>query len=160
MSFMKKFNKSIYLEDETIAFVKNIAISCIPFIGGGIVGAELSDLVSDDGKIISLVSTVSQYIAAYPVFMALYAYDNKDHYIDNGKWNKKRIMIDAVRVIFALAIAEVAYILGRTGLMNVFLIRNYNPSIASVMADIISIPLYICIAVPLAKKFNLIKIKN
>lgn len=145
------------MKNKTLEFVKNMAITTIPFVGGGIVGAELSDLVTDSDAIISSVSTASQYVLAYPAFIALHAHDNRDIYQDEGKWNKRKLAKDTLKIMFSLGIAEVAYIAGRTGLMDYFINKDFSPTPAAVIADSICIPLYIMIAVPIAKKVGIIR---
>ncbi len=145
------------MKNKTLEFVKNVGIAGVPFIAGGVGGAELSDLVTDNETIISFVSTASQYLLAYPTFMAFHAYDNKDLYKKEGRWDKKRLSVDTLKIMFSLAAAEIAYVVGRTPLMNYFLTKDFSPAAASVIADVISTPLYFGIAIPLAKRTGIIR---
>lgn len=145
------------MKNKTREFVKNILISSIPFVAGGVVGAELSDLVTDNERIISSVSTASQYVAAFPTFLALHARDNRDTYKKNGVWNKKMLATDTLKIIFSLGAAEIPYIFGRTGLMDYLLSRDFSPIPAAVTADLACLPIYIAMVVPLAKKMGIIK---
>lgn len=145
------------MKNKTLEFVKNMTISSVPFILGGVAGAELSDLVTDNETVISSVSTASQYVTAYPIFLALHAHDNKEVYKKEGIWNRKMLLVDTVKMTFTLGIAEVAYIAGRTGIMDYLLNRDFSPTPAAVTADLICIPLYMALAIPLAKRFGIIK---
>ena len=144
------------MQNKTLEFVKNMLISSVPFIAGGVVGAELSDLVTDNETMISSVSTASQYVAAFPTFLALHAYDNQDKYKESGVWNKKMLATDTVKIMLSLGAAEIPYIFGRTGLMDYLLSRDFSPIHAAVTADLVCIPIYIAVAVPLAKKVGII----
>ncbi len=106
------------MKNKTRKFVKNMLIASASFIAGGVAGAELSDLVTDNEAIISSVSTASQYVAAFPTFLALHAYDNRDEYKKSGVWNKKMLLTDTLKITLSFGAAEIPYILGRTGLMN------------------------------------------
>lgn len=145
------------MKNKTREFVKNILISAIPFVAGGVAGAELSDLVTDNEAIISSVSTASQYVAAFPTFLALHAYDNQDKYKKSGVWNKKRLAIDTAKIMLSLGAAEIPYIFGRTGLMDYLLSKDFSPTPAAVTADLACLPIYIALVVPLAKKMGIIK---
>ena len=129
-------------------------------MAGGVGGAELADLVTDNEAIISSFSTFSQYLLAYPTFMTFHARDNRDLYKKEGRWDKKRLCADTFKVMFSLAAAEVAYVVGRTPLMNYFLTKDFSPTVASLTADLISTPLYFGIAIPLAKKTGIIRKKE
>lgn len=147
----------IKMKNKTLEFVKNMGVSAIPFVLGGIAGAELSDLVTDNEKIISSVSTAAQYLTAYPVFIAMHARDNRDLYQTEGKWDKKRLAVDTLKILFSLGVAEAAYIVGRTGLVDYLLHKDFSSASASVTADLIATPFYAIVAIPLAKKTSIIR---
>lgn len=144
------------MKNKTLKFVKNMLIASVPFIAGGIAGAELSDLVTDNEAIISSVSTASQYVAAFPTFLALHAYDNRDEYKKSGVWNKRMLLTDAFKIMLSLGAAEIPYILGRTRLMDYLLSRDLSPTPAAFAADLMCLPIYFAVVVPLAKKMRII----
>ena len=145
------------MKNKTLEFIKNGAISTVPFVAAGVTGADLTDLVTDNEAVISIASTTTQYVAGYGTFMVLHARDNKECYKDDNRWNYRKLAIDTAKTAFSLGVAELAYVFGRTGLMDYFMNRDYNPTTSSLLADAICIPLFFFIAVPLAKKTDLIK---
>jgi hypothetical protein len=145
------------MENKTLEFLKNGAISCVPFIAGGVAGAELTDLISNNEMIISGISTASQYITGYTAFMGLHARDNKEIYKKEEKWNYRQLAIDTTKTAFTLGAAELFYIPTRTILMDYYLNKDYNPTSSSIFADIISLPLFFLVAIPIARKTGLIK---
>ena len=92
------------MKNKTLEFVKNGMYATIPFIAGGIAGAELSDLVTDSPAVISIVSTIGQYILGYPAFMAFHARDNPDDYKINDRWNSKKLVKGLGKTILSLLI--------------------------------------------------------
>jgi len=114
-------------------------------------------LVTDNEHAITAVSTTTQYVAGYATLIGLHAYDNKERYREDGKWKLREIALDTGRLFFSLAVAEVAYIVCRSGLMDYLLHRDLSPTKASLLADLVSIPLYFAVAIPLAKKFRFIR---
>ena len=145
------------MKNKTLEFLKNGAIATIPFVAGGVAGAELTGLITDNEAIISGASTATQYVAGYGAFMGLTAHDNKDLYKKNDKWDYKKLAIGTAKTVFSLGIAEIPYIFGRTGLMDYFMNKDYSRTSSSLLADAISIPLFFLVAVPIAKKTGLIR---
>lgn len=145
------------MKNKTLEFIINGAISTVPFIVGGIAGAELSELVTDSKEITSGISTATQYAAGYSAFMTLQARDNRDVYQRDGRWDYKKLMLGTAKTAFSLGVAEVAYIFGRSGLIDYFLNKDYSPTASSILADSIAIPMFFLVAIPLAKKTGLIK---
>jgi len=145
------------MENKTLEFVKNGMYSIVPFIAGGIAGAELSDLVTDSPAIISTVSTAGQYILGYPAFMAFHARDNPNDYRTNDRWDSKKLVKGLGKTILSLGPAEVVYIGTRILLTNKLLNEGYSPAVSSIVADAVAIPLFFLAAIPLGKKLGLIK---
>lgn len=145
------------MKNKTLEFVKNGMYAAVPFVAGGIAGAELSDLVTDSPAVISTISTIGQYILGYPAFMAFHARDNPDDYKINDRWNSKKLVKGLGKTILSLLPAEVVYIGARTLLANQLLNDGYSPAVSSVAADAVAIPLFFLAAIPLGKKFGLIK---
>jgi hypothetical protein len=160
MRYKKVYNeytRNICMKNKTFEFLKNGAISCISFMGGGIAGAELTDLITDSEVTISSISTASQYIAGYGAFIGLHARDNKELYKNNKGWNVRQLAIDTSKTVFSLGVAELVYIPSRTLMMNYFLNRDNDSTPSSLYADAICLPLFFLVALPIAKKTGLIK---
>ena len=145
------------MKNKTLEFVKHGMYSMVPFVAGGIAGAELSDLVTDSSAVISAVSTMGQYILGYPSFMVVHARDNSDDYRTNNRWDSKKLLKGLGKTILALGPAEVVYIGTRTFLTSQLLNEGYSPTVSSIAADAVAIPLFYLAAIPLARKLRLIK---
>ena len=148
------------MENKTLEFVKNAMYSVGPFIAGGIAGAELSDLVTDSPAVISTVSTVGQYILGYPAFMAFHAKDNPNDFQTNRRWDYRKLAKGMGKILLSLAPAEIVYMTSRTLLANYLLKEGHDPIVASAGADAVALPLFFGVAIPLGKKFGLIKETN
>lgn len=145
------------MQNKTLEFVKNALLSTIPFFGAGYAAAELTDLITDSPTIITGVSTASMYVSGYASFMGLHFYDNKDHYNKDGKVQYKELAKDTGKAVLSLALAEVAYIATRSGLMHHHLSNQLPVWKATFYTEAIAAPLYYAVAVPSAKLTGFIK---
>ena len=68
------------MKNKYISFAKNIGIATVAGIATGAGAAELSNLISDNKTATAIASTISEYVAAYSVFLPLHAKDNQDIY--------------------------------------------------------------------------------
>jgi len=141
-----------------IAFLKNMVLSGVAFMGGGYFGAKLMRYGTDSKTLITASSLLSQYIVGFAAFLPLHAFDNYDVYHEEGKKYKyKELAKDTVKLVLGLGILDAAYIVGRPILHYNLMKRGVNPEIASLYADAICIPSYWALSVPVAKLFGVIK---
>ena len=144
------------MKNKTLEFFKNAGIASVSFLAGGVVGAELSDLLTDNTKIITAVSTITPYVLGYATFMGLQAYDNIEVY-KKKTWDYMLLAKDTAKTFFAFGLAEIPYVITRSWSMDYFLNKDYSSIESSIMADLIALPVWIAIAYPLAKKTGIIK---
>lgn len=118
--------------------------------GAGI--AELSSHISSNKDFISWMSTVSEYVAGYAVFLPLHAKDNQDIYRNNeGEFMWCGFFKDQAKLAGSLVLIDIAYLTGRPFIAKEILETGVNPAHASLYADAISYPVLMAAAFPLAK---------
>lgn len=77
-------------------------------------------------------------------FGILYYFDNrKQYHLESGKTDREKLRRDLIKIISSLGIAEIIYSIIRWVLQYYFLIINYDPYIASIISQTISIVIYI-----------------
>jgi len=134
------------------SFAKNIGIAAAAGLVAGAGAAELSTLVTDNKTAVAIISTASEYIASYSLFLPLHARDNKDIYrTPEGRFKWKTFINDQIKLAGGFALLDIAYLIGRPILAREFLDSGINPSQASLCADAISYPILMMAAFPLAK---------
>ena len=140
------------MKNKYISFAKNIGIATVAGIATGAGAAELSNLISDNKTATAIASTISEYVAAYSVFLPLYAKDNQDIYrTSEGKFKWKEFIKDQIKLAGGFVLLDIAYLTGRPILAKEFLDSGVNPSEASLYADAISYPVLMAAAFPIAK---------
>ena len=133
-------------------FTRNATIGIVAAVSVGLGVAELTDLVTDNKKTISIASTISEYVAGYSAFLPLHAKSNKDIYRDEeGKFKTREFIQDQAKLAGAFFLLDIAYILGRSWLINEYLEEGYKAYQASAKADLISYVVIIAAAIPIAK---------
>ncbi len=66
------------MKHKTKEFIKNCTITSLACVATGVGASEFSDYFTDNGKIIGVASTVTQYLTSAGVFLPLHARSNKD----------------------------------------------------------------------------------
>lgn len=132
-------------------FTKNVGLGCIGCIVGGIVGTELTDLVTDSKKLISICATISQYVSGYATLFTYHAKDNLDLYYDNNKFLKTKFIKDCGKIFVGMGALDYIYLLGRGYVHYYFQKEGYSPIEASLLTDFICLPAFCVASVPVAK---------
>ena len=149
------------MKNKYISFAKNMGIAAVAGLAAGAGAAELSNLISDNKTATAIVSTVSEYAAAYAVFLPLHARDNQDIYKTNeGKFKWKEFIKDQIKLAGGFVLLDIAYLTGRPILTKEFLDSGISPSEASLYADAISYPVLMAAAFPIAKITGNIRSKD
>jgi len=145
--------------NKTAKFIKNMGLTVIASVAGGIAGAELSDLVTDSKTVISISSTSAQYILSFATFFPLHAKDNKDLYREpiTNKFKWGEFAKDAVKMTAGFGVLDYLYIIGRPFVNYKFQKAGYDPSTASLLSDAICIPTYCILALPMAKGLGVLR---
>src|SRR3989344_5324022 len=101
------------MRNKYMSFLKNSGIAIGAMIAAGVGTSELADYFTDNGKIIGTLSTVSEYIAGFGVFLPLQAIDNKDVYCNkNGKFTYKQFIWDNAKFTASFLPLDLLYISG------------------------------------------------
>lgn len=148
------------MEIKTKKFVKNLAITAVGSVLGGMAGAELASLVTNSEAVISAGSLLTQLAVCYGVFVPLHEQDNRDLYRndkDNIKW--RVLFKDMAKFTGGVLALDVAYYLARPTATYVLQKKGFEPSTASFLADSICIPAYVALTIPIAKGLGLMRKK-
>jgi len=144
-----------------LSFATNIGITAFAGLATGIGVAELSNLVTDNKTITAITSTMGEYIAAYAVFLPLHARNNRDIYRTlEGRFKWSDFIRDQIKLAGGFVLLDIAYLTGRPLLAKEFLDSGFNPSQASLYADMISYPALMAASFPIAKITGNLRSKN
>jgi len=153
---IEKLEKNKYF-----SFAKNLGIAAVAGLAAGAGAAEISSLITDNKTATAIVSTFSEYVAAYAAFLPLHARDNQDIYrTAEGKFKWRAFIKDQAKLAGGFVILDMAYLTGRPFLAKEFLDYGITPSQASLYADAISYPSLMAAAFPIAKFTGNIKSKE
>lgn len=141
------------MKNKYLAFAKNIGLAAIGGLGVGAGVAELTNLITDKQTVTAITSTVSEYVAAYSIFLPLHARDNRDIYKGgvDGRFKWGEFITDQLKLAGGFVLLDIAYLAGRPLLAKRFLESGISPSSSSLYADAISYPALIIAALPIAK---------
>lgn len=140
------------MKNKYLSFAKNIGIAAVFGLTAGAGATELSNLITDNNSATAIVSTVSEYAAAYAAFLPLHAKDNQDVYKNSkGKFKWKEFFKDQIKLAGGFILLDIAYLTGRPFLTKEFLDSGMNPLQASLYADAIAYPTLMAAAFPVAK---------
>jgi len=123
-----KLNKNVF-----IAFAADIIVSAI-----------VAQLLADQQHYLNTTFTlIADYATFFSVLGFLLYRDNRKKYkLDSGETNWPLLKTDMVKMISSLGIAEVVYTVVRWFSQYYFLTIEYDPYLASIVGQIISIAVY------------------
>ncbi len=122
--------KQFYLKyREAILFNKNIIIAGIASIIADAVVVHYSAAALSNGILISLISIITDTGIYLAVFACLFYNDNRKKYIDiaTGKRDSTRLRQDAKKIVTALGVSEVVYMIGKFTSIYLLLQSNVAP---------------------------------
>ncbi len=132
-----KLNKNIL-----IAFAVSIAVSA--FVAQA--------LLEQEDYLNTTYTLIADYASFFSIFGILYYFDNRKKYrLESGKTDKVKLQRDLLKLLTSLGIAEVAYNIVRWILHYYLLTVNYDPYLASVVSQVVSMIVYL-IAINLSMK--------
>jgi hypothetical protein len=140
-----------------IKFAKNAGLAIAGAVAGGLAGAELSDILTDSKAVIAFSSTAGQYLASLAVFCPLHARDNRDLYQTNGSFGWQAFGKDIGKLTGGFVLLDAAYFVGRPSLNYYFQRKGHDPIAASLLTDSVFVSVYALLAMPMAKRFGLIR---
>ena len=119
--------KQFYLKyREVILFNKNIIIAGVASIIADAVVVHYSAAALSNGILISLISIITDTGIYLAVFACLFYIDNRKKYIDivTGKRDSTRLKQDARKIVTALGVSEVVYIISK--FVSIYLLLQTN----------------------------------
>jgi len=116
----------------------------IAFAADIIVSAIVAQLLADQQHYLNTTFTlIADYATFFSVLGFLLYRDNRKKYkLDSGETNWPLLKTDMVKMISSLGIAEVVYTVVRWFSQYYFLTLEYDPYLASIVGQIISIAVY------------------
>jgi len=116
----------------------------IAFAADIIVSAIVAQLLADQQHYLNTTFTLmADYATFFSVLGFLLYRDNRKKYkLDSGETNWSLLKTDMVKMISSLGIAEVVYTVVRWFSQYYFLTLEYDPYLASIVGQIISIAVY------------------
>jgi len=119
-----------------IAFAVSIAISAL-------VAQALSE---QEDYLNTTYTVIVDYVSYFSIFGILYYFDNRKKYrLESGKTDKVKLQSDLLRLLTSLGIAEVAYNIVRWILHYYLLTADYDPYLASVASQVVSMIVYLIV---------------
>jgi len=134
MNVKKKYKEYLKLNRNVfIAFAADIIVSAI-----------VAQLLADQQHYLNTTFTlIADYATFFSVLGFLLYRDNRKKYkLDSGETNWPLLKTDMVKMISSLGIAEVVYTIVRWSSQYYFLTIEYDPYLASIVGQIISIAVY------------------
>lgn len=116
----------------------------IAFVADIIVSATVAQFLADQQHYLNTTFTlIADYATFFSVLGFLLYRDNRKKYkLDSGETNWSLLKTDMVKMISSLGIAEVVYTVVRWFSQYYFLTIEYEPYMASIVGQIISIAVY------------------
>lgn len=150
------------MNSKYLKFVKNLSLASLGCVAGGVVGGELSDLVTDSEAIIAVTSTAGEYVGWFSVFWPMHAHDNPDLYreVMTNKFIWKPYLKDLTKMIFSFGVLDYLYLVGRPIAHYHFQKQGHGPAIASLLTDAICLTTYCILAIPIARGVGVIRGKG
>jgi len=126
-----KLNKNIL-----IAFAVSITIS-----------AFVAQALSEQEDYLNTTYTlIADYVSYFSIFGILYYLDNRKKYrLESGKTDKVKLERDLLRLLTSLGIAEVVYNIVRWISQYYLLLIDYDPYLASVASQVVSMIVYLIV---------------
>jgi len=123
---------------------KNILIA---FAASIIISAVIAQILSDQEDYLNTTyTTIADYVVFFSVFSGLFYLDNRKKYrLESGGTDTAKLKHDLKKLITSLGIAEVVYTIARWGLQYYFLTISYDPYLASIVSQGISIIIYMMV---------------
>ena len=126
---------------EYLKLNKNVFLG---FLASVIISAVAADYFGDQADYLnSSFTLIIDYAVFFSVFGGLYYFDNRKKYVlDNGQRDNTLLKSDLIKIISSLGIGEVVYTIVRWTLQYYFLQIDYEPYMASIVSQSISLVIY------------------
>ena len=137
---------------EYLKLNKNIIIAfAVSIIFSAIVAQALSE---QEDYLNTSYTLIADYVSFFSIFGILYYFDNRKKYrLVSGKTDTVKLQHDLLILLTSLGIAEVVYNIVRWILQYYLLTIDYDPYLASVASQVVSMIVYL-IAINLSMKMT------
>jgi len=149
----------VILNKEYLKLNKNLLIS---FIFSTTVAALVAQALADQEDYLNTTYTVIVgYIVFFSAFIILFYIDFKHRYkLSSGQTNNALLKKELIQLISSLGIGEIVYLVVRWTTQYYFLDLNFEPYIASLSSEAISIVVYLFVVTFSGKIVGLFKDGN
>ena len=129
---------------EYLKLNKNILIA---FTVSIIISALVAQALSEQEDYLNTTYTlIADYVFYFFTFGILYYFDNRKKYmLESGKTDKVKLQRDLLKLLTSLGIAEVVYNIVRWILHYYLLSIDYDPYLASVASQVVSMIVYLIV---------------
>ena len=126
---------------EYLKLNKNVFLG---FWGSLIISAIAADFFGDQADYLnSSFTLIIDYVVFFSIFGFLYYLDNRKKYVlNNGQKNNALLKSDLIKIISSLGIGEVVYTIVRWIMQYYLLQIDYEPHMASIVSQCISMVIY------------------
>lgn len=123
---------------------RNILISLAVSI---VISAAFAQSISEQADYLNTTYTLMMdYLVYFSVFGALYYHSNKKKYLlESGEIDRTRLRHDLFKIITSLGISELVYTIVRWFFQYYFLTIQYDPYLASIISQGISVLVYLVV---------------
>ena len=100
-------------------------------------------LAEQEDYLNSFYTLIFDHLFYLSTFGGLFYLDNRKKYLlKSGKTDKEKLRHDLIKIITSLGISEIIYSISRWGIQYYFLSIEYDPYLASIISQVISIIIY------------------
>jgi len=149
----------VILNKEYLKLNKNLLIS---FVFSTTISALVAQSLADQENYLNTTYTViAGYIVFFSVFIIMFYIDFKHRYkLSSGQTNYSLLKKELIQLISSLGIGEIVYLAVRWTTQYYFLDLNFEPYIASLSSEAISIVCYLFVVTFSGKIVGLFKDSN
>lgn len=149
-------NRKKYLD-----FNKQLLIGELAGFFLGVLVSIIAGIFTEANFVISLYSTIADYVGSITGFLILFYYDNKYQYGHLSKNLRiKKILALALSLWPSIVIADIAFILSRSYFQYIMLLNNFEPGIAATVAHFLAFGIFSIVAIISRSVFDFIKLKK
>ena len=126
---------------EYLKLNKNVLLG---FLGSVIISAIAAEYFGDQADYLnSSFTLIIDYVVFFSIFGGLFYFDNRKKYVlDNGQRDNSLLKSDLIKIISSLGIGEIVYKIVRWTLQYYLLQIEYEPYMASIVSQSISVVIY------------------
>ena len=126
---------------EYLKLNKNVLLG---FLGSVIISAIAAEYFGDQADYLnSSFTLIIDYVVFFSIFGGLFYFDNRKKYVlDNGQRDNSLLKSDLIKIISSLGIGEIVYTIVRLTLQYYLLQIEYEPYMASIVSQSISVVIY------------------